>query len=125
MGTVAYRPLTVAEQVFKDLLWTPGIRAGELALEGAVPFLAFPVINAIEDVVIDAISDYLFNQFITLIDVTAIKLVNAAHQAAFDRASITLKIIAHDKGIDSPEFQKAREDAKLALSQFVRFGATT
>lgn len=123
MGTGAYKSLSVAEQIFKDLVWTPGIHAGELALESAVPLLALPILKQVGEETIDLIADALFNQFIMIVDVTTIKLVNAEHQAAFDKARVTLQIIAHDKGIDSPDFQNARENAKAALSQFVRFGS--
>ncbi len=120
MGTVAYPALSTAEQIFKDLIWDPGIKAGELALEGAVPFLALPVVSGLEEFVIKELSDWMFNNFILLIDLTAIKLVNAEHQAAFDKAAVDLKIIAYDKGIDSPEFKAAREDAKATLNKYVR-----
>lgn len=121
MTNVAYKPLSAAERIFKDLIWTPGVLAGELAIEGAVPFFALPVIKNIEEGVVNALSDWFFNQFILLIDVTAIRLVNAAHQAAYDSASLQLKVIAYDNGIDSDEFKKARDAAKLALSKFTQF----
>lgn len=124
MTTVAFKALTLAEQIFYDLVWHPGIRAGELALEGSVPFFALPVIRNVEEEVIDLLSDYLFRQFATFVDVSAIRLVNTKHQREFDLAATKLKILAHSKGIDSPEFKQAREDAKIVLSQFVRFSPT-
>lgn len=124
MTTSAFRPLTAVEQVFKDLVWTPAIKLGEVALEGWVPALALPVIKEVDEYVIEQIADYLFNQIVLIVDLTAIKLVNAAHQSAFDTASLHLKIILIEKGVTSPEYQKAKEDAKKALSKFGRFGAT-
>ena len=122
MSEIAFKPLTTAEQVFKDLVWTPAILAGELALEDAVPFFALPGIRTIEEGLINIFTDWLYNQFVLLVDVTAIRLVNAEHQAEYDKASLELKIIAIDKGIDSDEFKKAREAAKLALSKFTNIG---
>lgn len=57
------------------------------------------------------------------VDLEAITLVNAEHKRDYDKASVVLKIIAIDKGIDSDEFKKARDNAKIALSKYVRFGA--
>lgn len=124
MTNVAYRPLTTIEQVFKDLVWTPGIRAGELALEGAVPFFALPLVSEAEEGLINILADWLYNQFILLVDITSIKLLNAEHQAAYDKASLQLKIIAIDKGVNSDDFKKAREVAKLAFSKFTNIAAS-
>lgn len=123
MTTTAYKTLTTVEQVFKDLVWNPAIKAGEIALEGEVPFFALPVISSIEEGAINIITDWLYNQLVLLVDVAAIRLVNAAHQEAYDEASERLKIIAIDKGIDSDEFKKAREQAKIEMSKFTNIAA--
>lgn len=122
MGTVAYKPLTIAEQVFKDLVWTPGLLAGELTLEGAVPFFNIPVLKDLERGIIEELSDWLYSQLCLLVDVNAIRLVNAAHQTAYLSASLRLKVLAMDHGLDSKEFKYARDAARLALSEFTRFG---
>jgi len=123
MTTSAFKNLTIAEKIFKDLIWDTGILAGELAIEGAVPFLALPVISTLERTIIHELSDWLFNQFVLLVDVAAIHLVNAEHQRAFDSASVKMKVIALDQGLNSPEYRKARTDATATLSKFVHFGA--
>lgn len=124
MSTTAFRSLTAAEQIFHDLIWMPALKAGETVLEGWAPLLALPVLKQVDEFVIEQVAEYLFSQLVTLIDVTAIRLVNAEHQVAYDQASLKLKVIAHDQGINSDAFKAARDDAKKALSQFVRFGAT-
>lgn len=118
MTSSAFAPLTHAQQIFKDLVWDVSVKAGEIYLEGVVPALNLPVLKQAEEGVVQVISDALFNQLILFIDITAIKLVNSAHQSAYDRASIELAVIAQDKGIESDEFKKARDVAKAALSQF-------
>lgn len=122
MTTSAYPALTTAQKIFKQLVWDPGIKAGELYFETQVPIFAAPVLKALEEGVVDELSDYFYSQFVALIDVTAIRLVNAAHQVAYDQASIKLAIIAHEVGIDSPTFQEARDAAKLDLSKFLHIG---
>lgn len=122
MTTEANRPLTNAENIFKTLVWDPIILSGETYLFANVPFLNLPVINQIDRGILNLAADWLFEQIRTLVDVTAIKLVNHDHQVAYDDASIQLMVIAHDKGINSDEFTKARDAAKVALSKFTQFG---
>lgn len=123
MTTSAYKPLTAAEQIFKDLVWDPGIKTGELALEGVVPFFALPVVSTLEEGVINELSDWLYNQFVLLVDVTTIRLVNTILQAAYEDSSIGLAVLAQEKGIDSDEFKTARIQALADLSSFTRFGS--
>lgn len=124
MGTVAYKPLSLAEQIFKDLIWTPILKGGEIALEGAVPFLALPVVKQLDEFAIEEFTDWVFSQVVLFVDVTSIRIVNAEHQAAYTTAFINLQVIAHDKGITSPDFLEARENAKASLNKFVRFSPT-
>lgn len=122
MTTSAYAPLTASEQVFKDLIWTPMVLAGETWIEGAVPALAFPILKQLDEAAISAITDWVFNSLMLVIDVAAIRLVNSAHQSAYDTASLQLKIVVQEKGINSNEYIQARQAALTALSQFTRFG---
>ena len=112
--------LIEAETLFGELVWTPGIKALQLNAEVELPFLGFPVVRTIFEGVTGLISSQIYKQLILLVDISAIKLVNEAHQKAFDTESLRLKVIAHEKGIDSDEFLKARETAVAALSAFVR-----
>lgn len=123
MTDSAYTPLTNAEQIFYDLVWSPMIAAGEKALETEVPFFAAPVISTLEEGIINDASKWVYQQVVLFIDIEMIKLVNAAHQTAYDSASLQLKVIAIDDGITSPQYATARTAAMLALSQFTRFGA--
>lgn len=121
MTTGVSKPLTLFEQLFKDLVFTPALKAGELALETAVPALAFPVLKQVDEYIIEQLAEWVFAQFVLLVDVEAIKLKNTEHQYTFDAAMIQLKIIASVQGIDSQKFSAAKEEAKNALSQFVRY----
>lgn len=120
MTTTAFRPLTEAEQIFKSIIWEPALRAGETYLETTVTFLALPIIKQVDEEIILLISEWAFNQLILFVDVTAIQLVNAAHQSVYDSASLHLKVIAIDKGINSEEFKAERIKALAALSDFTR-----
>jgi hypothetical protein len=121
MSDSAIKSLSQDEQIFRDLVWSPVITAGIVAIQTYLPLLKFPIIGPIFKGIIALSSDWIFGQIIKFIDITAIKLSNAAHEAAYNDASLKLKIIAHDKGVDSPEFLEARSAAKDALSRFTMF----
>lgn len=122
MTTSAYQGLTTAQTVFKDLVWTPLITVGKTALKTELPFLGLPVISTVFNGIVGLISDWIFNQMALGMDLTAIKLVNSEHQSAYDSASIQLKVVAHDKGVNSPEYAAAKQKAMEALSKFTEFG---
>lgn len=118
MSTGVTKTLSAAEQIFRDLVWTPVINAGEASLFLAFPALDAPVIGAVDKEIISLASDWAFNQLTLFMDITTIKLLNSAHQAAFDTASENLEVIAYDKGITSQEFIDARAVALSDLSKF-------
>lgn len=121
MTTSVNASLTEAQQVFKDLIWTPMLLAGENWLELEVPALNLPVIKQIDEGAIRVVSDYIYAQLCLLIDIEAIRLINSAHQSAYDKASLQLKIIIAEKGTTSDDYKNALAAASTALSKFVRF----
>lgn len=122
MGTVAFRPLTTAEQIFKSLVWDTMIRAGEVWIEGAVPFLALPVIKQLDEAAINALTDALFNQLVILVDVTAIRLVDAEKQTAWESAMDKLTIVASEQGVNSDAYKQALAAEAATFSKFVHTG---
>lgn len=118
----AYKGLTEVEQIFKSLVWDTALTAGETALIAQVPFLGLPIVRTITHWMVTSVSNWIYSALVLFVDVEAIKLVNAIHQAEYDSASEQLKIIAIDKGINSDDFKKARDDAKVALSRFTNIG---
>lgn len=120
MSDSAFRPLTQIEKIFKDLVWDPMVKSGEVWVEGAVPVLNLPLLKQLDEAVMERLSNAVYEQICTWVDIGAIKLVDAQHDKAFKDASLQLLLIAHAHGADSPEFKKANEDAKAALAAFVR-----
>lgn len=118
MTDSAFPTLTTDEQIFHDLVWIPMLTAGETWLEGAVPVLALPVIKQVDEAALGAIARWLFNQLVLIVDITAIKLVNAAHQSAYDSASLQLKIVSEESGVNSDAYRQAQAKALSALSAF-------
>lgn len=111
---------SAVESLIGDVLFKPAEEAALSALFLDVPILALfpfqPIIRAIAAYLYDKSDDY----FKTRADIATIRLLNADHQRAYEDASLKLKVIAVESGVDSPEFQKAREDALTALSAFTR-----
>lgn len=122
MSTSAYAPLTAAQQVFHDLIWLPMIQAGEKYIEAEVPVLALPIIKQLDEATIKALTDWAFSQLCLVIDIEAIQLVNSAHQTAYDTASLQLRVVAIDKGVQSAEYNASLTAALAALSAFGHFG---
>jgi hypothetical protein len=104
--------LTKAEDLFETLAWKPLVEAEMTAL--GLNF--FPV-----NVILRYIMGRVYGRFRKTADTSAIPLLNAEYQRAFNSAAVTLKIIARDKGVDSNEFKIAEENARLALSRLVRY----
>ena len=117
MTNSAYPGLTQAEDLFKTLVWDPLIKSLAFATFGVSIF------GSVLTYVATSFSDILYGQIRLLIDVEAIALVNAQHKIEYKNASLKLKVIAHDKGSNSPEYFKAREEAMASLAKFVSFGS--
>jgi hypothetical protein len=110
------------EGLFKDLFWDGVTEAAILAVFASVPWLNVWPLSAIVRLLLKGFSEKMFTGLKLIVDLQAIAFLNEEHKKAYDKASVQLKIIANDKGVDSPEFKRARENAKEALSRFVSFG---
>lgn len=121
MSDSPFPALTTAEHVFKDLVWDPMIKAGETWIETEAPVFSAPILKQIEEGTLNEITDYMYSMIVEFIDVTAIRLVNAAHQSAFDHQSLQLKIVAQESGVGSDAYKAQRTKALAALSAFTHF----
>ncbi len=107
--------------IFKILFWDTAVNAGLAALATAAPWLMVGPWGWVIRQVILKYTDLLYAGMRMVANLEAIVLINEDHRKAYDRASAELQIIAHDKGIDSPEFKEARIENQKALLEFVRF----
>lgn len=107
------------EDIFKSLVWDLIVRAVIDSIVSAVPFLV--PFKWLIGFLITKFTDRFYESVKLFIDMKSIVIKNAEHLSVYNKASATLQIIAHDKGIDSREFQNAREEARVALSRFIRF----
>ncbi len=107
--------------IFKALFWDNAIQALLEALFQAVPFLGWGPIGWLVTQIAVRAGDALFAVIRVTGNIAAIPIINEEHKKAYDRASANLQIIAHDKGIDSPEFQEARLENQKALRDLGMF----
>lgn len=121
MTTSVNPSLETAESLFKELVWDSIVKAATQACFVAIPMLGAWPLRSIVTWIIGQFSNQMFKAAKLTLDLQAIGFINAAHKRAFDSAMVTLKIIAHDKGVESDDFKKAKENAKAALSEFTRY----
>lgn len=125
MSDQANPKLEAAESIFKSLLWDTTVEGLLAHIYASAPWLTLWPLKQVTSGLVTLATDKFYSILKTFVDVETISFVNAEHAKAYDSASLKLKVIALEKGVDSEEFRKAKDDAKAALSQLVRFGAST
>ena len=106
--------------IFKDLVWNALVKLAISKLFAAVPWLGWGPIGVIVGWIAGMLAEQLYDAMRMAVDLQLIAFKNDKLRKAFDGASVTLKIIAKDKGITSPEFQEARKAHREVLATFVR-----
>jgi hypothetical protein len=99
------------------------IIAGEIWIEGEAPLFAAPVFKELEEDSINAVTDWLFSRFRTLVDVTYIKLKNPLLQSAFETSSEALKIVALESGPSSDAYKTALAKEISDFGALARFSS--
>lgn len=123
MSDVAFPELSIFEKIFKSIIWDNGELAGEAALFGAVPWLAVWPLKPVIHYLLTHYGDQLYAFFVKVIDVRAIRFVDAVKQATYVSESIRLYQVGQTSGIGSPAFAQEREKAKHDFADWVHFGA--
>lgn len=88
----------------------------------AVPFFGLPIINPIFVFIAGLIADKMFDEMSLFLDFQRIAFRNSEFQREFDRAGVSLLILADQKGIDSDEFKKARLEYRERLFKLAHPG---
>lgn len=121
MTTSVSPDLSLAQSIFKSVIWDPMISAGEIWIETEVPLLDFPVVKEADEALIKQVTDRLFTWIVTTIDVDTIALMNPARQSMYASASEALKLIATEQGATSAAFKQAEASAITAQIKFTSF----
>ena len=109
------------EELFKSMVWDAIVKALIARLFVIVPFLGWGPIGLVVTWGLTLLAEKLYSAIKLFINLEMIVLRNAEHERAFTRAGSELYLIARDKGIESEEFGRAREEHKVALAAFVSF----
>jgi hypothetical protein len=115
-------PIDIGLDLFKNLVWDVWVKAVLGRLFAAVPLFGWGPIGFFVTSMVMKFTDALYSSIKEFINIEAIEFRNKEFGKAYATASVKLKIIAREKGIDSPEFRSARDADKIALSNLARFG---
>lgn len=107
--------------IFKKLVWDSLIKFALQQLFLAVPLLGWGPIGYVVTWIATYFTDKLFVALKLAVDLEMIVLRNEEHKREYTLAALDLKHIIKEKGLNSPEFKKAREKHQEALARFVRF----
>lgn len=124
MSEIANPTLSRAEDLFKGLVWDSLINSVIAAIYVQAPWLGSWFFSRLTAGVVRMVGDKFFSHLRLIVDMQAIAFLNNKHRMAFDVAAVELRLVLRDKGSESKEFLDAKEKAKSALAEFVRFGAT-
>ena len=113
--------LTKVEDAVKSIVWDSALQGALASLFTAAPWLNVPPLRQIVTGVAELAGNKFYAYLRLGVDLGAISFMNAEAQRQLDRASVTLKIIALNKGIESEDFKRARDEARRALARFCRF----
>jgi hypothetical protein len=105
--------------IFKAIVWESLSRIALDRLFQAVPFLGWGPVGYIVGWIARKYGGMLFDEIYIEghHQITAFK--NEAHRKAYEKSMITLRAIGATNGIDSKQFQEARNEAKARFSALV------
>lgn len=110
------------DDLFRELVWGSLVKAVLGRIFAAVPLLGWGPIGFVVAFFVNKIASEIYDDVKELIKLEVIEFRNKEFEKAFNTTSVKLKIIAREKGIESPEFRSARDADKIALSKLARFG---
>lgn len=106
---------------FKALFWDVIIKQVINRLFVAAPWLAWGPFGWAVSFLITRFTDKIYTLVRYMVDDAKIVFRNEQFQKEYDRASVKLKILLKEKGMESPEYKAARKEHLEALSSLVRF----
>ena len=115
--------LTKIENIFQSVAWETIMKAGLTSFFASNPGFAIWPLGPMISYVAGLVSFECFSKFKLVVDIGALKYLGASAQTAFNDTMVKLKIIADEKGLSSPDYKKAKEDAKIQFSKYVSFNS--
>lgn len=105
--------------LFRTLVFDNVVDAAIIEYEG--PLVATPIVGTVIKEIEEKFADILYNKLGGQVVLASVLFVDIAHRKAFETASIGLKQIAIEHGLNSPEYKDAHEREKQALKKFGQF----
>lgn len=106
---------------FKELLWDQIVSSALTKLFQRFAFLSWGPIQAAITWIVFKYADELYQAVKMYIKIELIIFKNKELQNKFAVASLNLKLVAQENGINSKEFKEGRDAHKKALEPFVRY----
>lgn len=123
MTEQAHPSLSRAQDLFRTIVWDNLTEATLTLIFTEAPVLNIWPIGPLLRAAVRYISDKLFQSLRLFVDLAAIPILNEEHRRKYDAAAVALQAIAIRSGVDSDEYRKAKDNAKAAFAQLVRFNA--
>lgn len=115
-------PADKALDLFKGLVFDQLVKLAIQRILGMAAWLSWGPIAFIITRVVVFVADKLYEGVKDYVNIEYIMLRNETYHKQFIQAQYVLKGVASEKGVDSEEFRKARDEHKKALSKFVYIG---
>lgn len=112
------------DDLFYQLVWTNLVTAALETLFAAVPVLGVQPLRTLISWAARAFTDLIYEGADLFIDLQMIVYKNEKLRREFDRSAVSLKIISHNYGPDSPRYKEARDEFRTSFAAFVRIRPT-
>ncbi len=121
MGETEISPQIDYASFLKDVVWVALVKLATAKLISALPFLGWGPIGWITGLVVGMVGAAVYDAMDEAFRLQMIQFKNEKFQREYDTASVKLKIVALNHGIDSPQFREERKKNVEALSKLVSF----
>lgn len=109
------------EEFFKELILDSLIKSALWRLFAAVPLLGWGPFRVIITYFATKYGELFYEELKLVVIIQKIKITNASFESAYQKASLKLKIVSFESGVESKEYQKAKNEAKKSLADLVQF----
>ncbi len=108
-------------QFLKDVAWAALVKFATARLIAALPFLGWGPMGWITGIVVSMVGAAVYDAMAEAFKLEMIEFRNEQFQRQWDTESVKLKIVAKNKGVDSPEFKEQRKKSVESLTKLVSF----
>lgn len=107
---------------FKSLIFDGLLEQAIASIIAIAPWLSFPPLAFTIGVTVRFVGNKIYEILRDVVNFEVVMLRNDLLHREFVKAVRDVRVVILAKGIDSPEFRKARDAHKAALAKLVRYG---